>query len=118
MEKEEFCPTRGGTFIGYHPEYRIEGDDGWTGWRDMTIKKVEKEGGLPYPLLSRGILDAIDLYGLAQAKAFAWGFLTKRESEAGSEIYQVRVQAYEISYDIKAKKTGEPKPENETEHLE
>lgn len=119
-KKEGFCPARNGTFTGYHPEYRMKqmGVGGWTEWLDLPVKRSNKTEGVPYPELLKGVLIAIDLFGLSQAKALAWDFLAHSESKAGLTIYQIRVQPYDISYDIKAKKTGDPKPENETEHLE
>lgn len=92
----EDCPTQGGTFPAYLPEYlEIDGK-----WQPIPTKHVSQ--GIPLPLMGRGILDAIGLFGYAQAHALAWQFKAQHEAQ-GIDV-DVRVATFELHFDIKAKR--------------
>ena len=91
----EYCPTRGGSFTAYLPQYLHA-----AAWINIPICKG-RENGIPYPEFERGVLEAIDLCGYAQAMALAWCWAAVEAAE-GRPILQVRAQAYKVHYDIKA----------------
>jgi hypothetical protein len=93
----EWCPTQAGTFPAYKPEWFNEESGKW-----QAIEVRRSERGIPYPLYCGGIAMTIGLCGHAQAQAVAWSFAAQAMAE-GKEI-QVRVQPYEVAYDIKARK--------------
>jgi len=90
-----WCPTQGGTFTAYDPEY-LDGDE----WREVPT--VRGTNGFPAPRRNGGITSTIGLFGHAQAQALAWGYAALAAGE-GEEV-KVRVQPYEVVYDIKARK--------------
>jgi len=96
MSKQKWCPTQGGTFTAYDPEW-LDSED----WRQVPTKL--DPSGVPEPRRNGGVISAIGLYGYAQAQALAWGFAACAESR-GKDI-EVRVQPYEVVYDIKARKS-------------
>lgn len=96
----DYCPTQGGTFHAYEPEFR-NGDK----WERIQTNRVW-HGGIPAPLFTGGIANTIGLQGYAQAMAIAWGFAAEADA-AGREI-TVRVVKYEVIYDIKAKRIEPP----------
>lgn len=97
-EKLEWCPTRRGTFTAYGAEWSSDGIK----WKKVLTHTGINPNGTPYPLGDAGICMAIGLLGFAQANAIAWSFSAQAASQ-GEDI-QVRVQSYEILYDIKARK--------------
>ncbi len=99
---EEYCPTQSGTFQAYQIEY-FDRDDGW---RPIPIKMGDN--GIPFPSAGRGILETIGLYGLSQAHTLAWQFSAGAEARGIS--VDVRVVAYKLQYDIKAKRMEEGQP--------
>ncbi len=94
-----WCPTQKGTYTAYYPEW-LKGKD----WERIKITRASD--GIPQPAWHGGINDAIYVCGYAQAKALAWEFAAMMESE-GRDI-EVRAQAYEVVYDIKARKIDPP----------
>lgn len=92
----EYCPVQGGQFPAYLPEY-LEIDGKW-----KPIPTMHGAQGVPLPLMGRGILDAIGLFGYAQAHALAWQF--KAQHEAQGIDTDVRVAVYELHFEIKARR--------------
>ena len=107
MDKPKYCPTQNGTFCGYQPEYRKVNGDIKTEWKTLPTKKgLFLKGGVPYPKAFGGILDTIGLHGYNQALALAHHFAATIEGAGAYEV-EVRAAAYDINYDIKAKKIEE-----------
>lgn len=106
MKEINWFPTMNGNGLtGYSPEYL----DPETGkWTDINIyhgtpTNVKTEGNrFPYPFKLGGVLQTIGLCGYNQAMAHAYDFASSYEA-VGQHV-QVRVQAYEVVYDIKARK--------------
>ena len=96
----EWCRTQGGTFVGYEAEF-FNGIE----WLPVPYDLVPDGHGVKHPRRNGGILSTIMLHGKAQAKALAWTFAASAESQ-GEQI-QIRLQKYEIVYDIKARKVLE-----------
>ena len=98
---EKWCPTQGGEFTAYLPEWRLSDTDDWA---DVPIKYIDSNapGAQPFPRAFGGICSTICLFGYAQAQAMAWGYAAGAD-EVGKKI-EVRVQAYKVVYDIKAQK--------------
>jgi len=97
--KKKWCPTQAGSFAGYEPEF-------FNGAEWVEIQTDRGNNGLTFPRRTGGILNTIDLMGRAQAKAIAWAFAADAESQ-GEEI-EIRIQKYEVVYDIKARKIDAP----------
>lgn len=95
----KWCPTQRGTYTAYYPEWKNNKD-----WE--RIPTVRVKDGIPEPAWCGGINSIIWLFGYAQAQALAWKWAAMMDSE-GKEI-EVRVQAYEVVYDIKARKIDQP----------
>lgn len=95
-EEREWCPTQAGHFIGYDAEF-FNGVE----WLSVPTEPVTA-GGVQYPQRNGGILTTITLYGRAQAESLAWQFAASAESKGAT--VDIRVQKYEIEYDIKASK--------------
>ncbi len=94
--KEVWCPTQGGEYTAYVPEY-LEGEV----WKRIPIEYSKV--GIPQPLESGHINSVIGLFGYEQAQALMW----KYAAYASATIIKhpkVRLQMYEVHYDIKAKK--------------
>lgn len=94
-KKAKWCPTQTGKYTAYYPEW-LDGEK----W--VQIHVVNSKVGVPPPAWGGGINSTIRLFGYAQAQALAWSYAAAVESE-GKEI-KVRVQAYDVRYEIKAKK--------------
>ena len=97
---EEWCPTMSGTYTAYEPEW-LDGDK----WREVPVTREpygQQHYGVPQPLCCGGVNATVGLYGHEQAQALAWGFAAQAVA-LGKEI-KVRVQPYEVVYDIKARK--------------
>ena len=95
----DWCPTKGGTFTAYEAEWE-SAPDKWSIIQSTTELSIS---GAPFPRYDGGICQSIGLMGHAQANAVAWSFAAQAEAQ-GKEI-KVRVQPYEIVYDIKARKS-------------
>src|SRR4030042_3764687 len=95
----EYCPTQSGSFTGYVAEY-LKGEI----WERIPTTQFffPNAIGIPYPRDFGGILSTIYLFGYEQAQAIAWLYASREVSQWGRKKPQVRVQAYEILYDIKA----------------
>ena len=94
---EEWCPTRGGRTRGYLPEVWDTHREKWE-----TIPLIHGGKGAPYPLLCGGVLQEVDLLGYEQAQCMAWMY--SAQAAAIGDRIKVRVQEYELHYDIKARK--------------
>ena len=101
-ERPEYCPTQGGSFTAYEPQW-MHPADGW-----VPIPTTLITDGVPYPAATGGIMETIGLMGKAQALAIAYAFQAVGESEGRLNIH-VRAQAYRVHYDIKAKKMDDDK---------
>jgi len=99
MEKPEWCPTQGGTFTAYDPEY-LDGEE----WRSIPTDRNPK--GVPPPIRNGGIITTLCLFGHDQAQALAWSYAA-HAAGVGLKV-EVRVQPYDVVYDIKAKKAEIP----------
>ena len=122
--KSEWLPTMGGKFYGYQPQWRhsglwapankkylkLEGGDEWTNVQYIVTRGAmlmrlpdgsEVPVGVPFPRVLPGILETIGLCGEAQALALAWNFASYVQA-AGGEV-EVRAEAHEIVYDLKAR---------------
>jgi len=94
---EDWCPTRGGRTRGYEPEvWNTDREK----WEPISLIHVGK--GVPYPLLCGGVLQEVGLLGYEQAKCMAWMY--SAQAAAVGDRIKVRVQEYELHYDIKARK--------------
>lgn len=96
----EWCPTQAGTFTGYEPEYFDRDANKWK--RVPLTYSNSGQCGLPWPFLLGGILQTLYLFGHEQAQALAWGHAAA--CAATGLAPDVRVTAYEIVYDVKARK--------------
>lgn len=97
---DEYCPTRGGSFTAYSPQWRRDDRDDW---HDMPVVKPDKPevAGIPYPPGYEGVFIALDLVSYAQAEALRWAFVAVAESRF--QKIETRIQSYKVEYDIKAK---------------
>jgi len=102
----DYCPTQGGTFRAYAPEVLHEGE-----WTAIPIKTVGSNG-VPYPALFGSVAQTIGLCGYSQAMCLAYGYAAVQEAEGHK--CEVRVQAYYVEYDIKARKI-DPTPTTQHE---
>jgi hypothetical protein len=101
-KKEDWCPTRGGQYAAYLPEY--ETDEGkWEEVPTVELKLPYAALGVPAPVRCGGITKEIGLFGRAQAWALAWKYAADEEATTGREV-NIRVAQYEVHYDIKAKR--------------
>ncbi len=94
----DWCPTRHGQYTAYEPMWLRDGD-----WAHVPTER--RPGGVPQPLLSGGVNSELGLYGYAQAQALAWGWAAMAAAEG--KTIEVKVQAYEVVYDLKARKIEE-----------
>jgi hypothetical protein len=126
-KEREWIPTQGGETTAYKPQwrhnpewgYRLNVTRGFEGrkdneWTDIPVVILRGGGvhiecpdgrslpvGVPFPMLCGGVMETIYLYGHEQAQAMAWSFAA-HAAGVGAEI-EVRVQAYELHYSIKAR---------------
>ena len=98
-KEREWTPIIAGNCTGYAPEF-FDKDSGK--WRQVPTHKVPTGKGIPHPDFMGGVLMGIHLFGHSQAQALAWSFAAVHES-FGKDI-QVRVQDYDVVFDIKARK--------------
>lgn len=101
-KKEEiWCPSIHGSYTAYFPEY-------WdvTEWKRVMVNRWEKSNrGVPPPMEHGKINDTIKLCGHAQAWTLAY-YLQAEMNSRGIDV-KIRVQCYEVHYDIKARKLPE-----------
>ena len=111
-EKLDLCPKQSGTFIAYEAEWRF-GNDKW-----QTVPSVFNNDphGVPFPRLNGVIGSAIGLMGHAQAQAVAWGYAA--HAAAQGQDMDVKVQPYEVIYDIQARKVDLSAGQQRPVHLE
>lgn len=95
MSKEEYCPTRGGSFTAYEPQWQHPED----GWIATPMEFIQ--GGVPFPLSTGGVLSTIGLCSRHQALAIVHAFGAVAEAEG--RTVAVRVWPYYVQYDIKAR---------------
>ena len=100
VKKPDWCPTQGGSYTAYEPEWRpmFSDDDAW---KPIPYSNGT-EHGIPYPRWNCGVTMQIGLMGYSQAQALAWSF--SAQAEAVGDRIEVRVQGYDVIYDIKARK--------------
>lgn len=67
---------------------------------------TELQVGVPFPSRLGGLLDTMGLCGHEQATALAWVFAAQLAS-VGGEV-DVRVEEYELKYDLKAELASAP----------
>jgi hypothetical protein len=109
-EEERWCPTQSGNTTAYEPQFRegayAKGKAVWGDWEHIPINKNFSPGkGVPYPLCMGGVFATVGLYGYEQAQALAWIFAAQAKAEGA--MMETRVVAYELKYDIKARKLPE-----------
>lgn len=95
MSDKEYSSTTAGSTAGFAPEWH-DGDS-WV--RVETRRGLQ---GVPSPLFEGGLLATVGLMGYAQANAIAWMF--KAHADAEGEKIEIRVQEYEVTFDIRTKK--------------
>ena len=98
----EWCPTQGGQYTAYYPEFKFPDESEWERIPVAIANGITK--GVPFPVCMGGINKTIALYGYEQAMALAWGFAAEAASNRDELKVDVRVQAYEVHYEIKARK--------------
>ena len=98
------CPTVGGTFEGYLPEYLDPRKKDKT-WLPVPLTRKPDGSGALYPLSGGGILQTIGLLGYEQAQAIAWKLAASAQSEGVTIV--TRIATYKVVFDIKAYRTGE-----------
>jgi hypothetical protein len=100
VSAEQWVPTRGGETYGYLAEFKNIKDK----WEQIpVVRSVSCKGqGVPYPLVDGGILQAIWLWGLAQAEVIAAQWRAQADAEGAT--VETRIVKYEIKYDIKARR--------------
>ena len=101
-DAKQWCPTMRGTMTGYEPEWLDPRDKEW---HRVPMVTVDSGQGVPQPMALGGITQTIGLFGHAQAQALAWTFAAYA-AEVGKDI-EVKIVAYEITYEIKARKMEE-----------
>ena len=97
VDPTDWFPTRGGSYSAYMPQY-LSGQT----WIDVPFDHVPSDRGVPYPADTGNITEHVGLCGYAQAMAMAWTYAAFAEAETGERI-KVRVQRYQVKYDIKAR---------------
>jgi len=112
-KENPWVPSHSGKVRGYQAEYRTmeKGSLNWLSWKPVPIEKSEI--GIPYPGLHGNHLESLGLMGFEQAKAHAWWTLACSKSGRRFSACEVRVQEYEVEYDLKARKIGDPKTEED-----
>lgn len=94
------CPTRGGNYLAYLPEYLDITDGKW-----KRVPTHASAHGVPQPLACGGINSELDLFGEEQAWALAWMFAAQHQSQGiGLDI---RVATFRVEYDLKATRKHE-----------
>jgi len=104
-KEQDWGPTMTGNTSAYEPEYRqryfLDGEERFTKWaRVPTVDTADQ--GVPPPLALGGVFRTIGLFGYEQAHALAWH--AAAFAAAQGDRVEVRVVAYELHYEIKAKR--------------
>jgi len=89
---------RRGACRAYLPEYNDSGGE----WK--TVPFFPSPDGVPQPSYNAGVNMTLDLCGYEQAQALAWTYAA--HAIANGQRIKVRIQEYEVVYDVKAKKIG------------
>lgn len=100
----EYCPTRNGKYFAYTPEYLDEQNV----WKPIPIARGNI--GIPFPLDCGGLTMELGLCGKEQAYALAHHFAAQAAAIGTTEA--VRIQRYEVLYDLKARKLAESEGES------
>ena len=99
--KEDWCPISGGTYRAFEPV--VKDDDEW---KIIPTSSVPQDKGVPSPLFGGVVNKAIGLMSYEQAMAIAWMYAACKSAEG---IYvSVKVQAYKVVFDVKAKRLKRP----------
>jgi hypothetical protein len=101
---DEWTPTRAGSYTAFEPQFW---DKNQNKWRPIPVKRPHRwePAGVPQPLLCGGVNVELGLHGYDQAMALAHWFAADAAAE-GLHI-EVRVQEYDVRYDLKARKVEE-----------
>ena len=108
---EKDCPTAGGSFPAYAPEWRLMRREGagWTDWERVPTKNLPSlSDGIPAPAFTGDIGTAVGLYGYAQAWALAWWFVAMTERDG--RTLDVRLHRYTVEYSVKTISDGHVDP--------
>ncbi len=97
VEKSEWCPTMGGTFTAYEPQWRTPGGK----WAVVPFEETSTRPGIPYPHFPGGLMQTIGMCAHNQAMALAYSYAAF--NEAARVKIEVRVVPYTVVYDLKAK---------------
>ena len=102
MSDKSWFPIRSGTYRAYEPRWLDGGE-----WRRIqTDASAPGSGsGIPAPLLHGGINYEIGLFGYDQAMALAHWFAASAASRG--ECVTVRVQEFDVVFEIKAREREE-----------
>ena len=95
-----WCPARSGTYCAYEPRW-LDGDK----WKRIPTSASALGMGIPAPLLHGGINYEIELFGYDQAMALAHWFAASAASRG--EYVTVRVQEFDVVFEIKAREREE-----------
>jgi len=103
-DKPEWTPARSGSYTAFEPQFW---DKDKRKWRPVSLKRPHRwePSGVPQPLLCGGINMELGLCGYDQAMALAHWFAAEAAAE-GVNI-DVRVQEYDVQYDLKARRCEE-----------
>ena len=96
---KKYCPTQGGKFTGYLPEYKVMTVKGK--WKRVNFTR--DPDGVPSPLAFGGVLKTINLLGYWQAATIGCAYAAYWESLRNERI-KIRIVHYEVVYDIKARR--------------
>jgi hypothetical protein len=98
----DWCPTQGGTYQAYVPEY-FNGFE----WVVVPLEaSTQPANGIPQPKHLGGINQMLGLYGYDQALALAHWYAACKKAESYESV-QVRAQRYEVIYSLKARKVDD-----------
>lgn len=96
----EHIPQQSGSYTAYRPEYK----DSSGQWQEIQTKPCHE--GIPSLRDNNGAINSVvRLYGFEQAWALAWMWLaTETARGVKVTVENIRVQCYEVKYEIKASK--------------
>ena len=103
MSDSEWCPSMSGNCSGWAPEYY---DYDRNEWRPIPVSQ-SKQWGVPHPSFNGGVLLALGMYGEHQALALAHMYAAGQEADWRTGWPTVRVQKYEVVFDLKARKVAD-----------
>lgn len=106
-DTKDKSPTQGGTCFGFMPMWRFK--DKNDEWRriETLATRIYNKAGIPYPWMFGGVIEQIGLYGEAQSMAIAFDFEAQAEAEAQGKRIEIRVDMYEIKFNIECEKIKE-----------